>query len=306
MTLFHGRGGSAGRGGAPTYFAILSQPPGSVNGSIRVTEQGEMIQNKFGIPGIAERTLELYFSATLLATLDPPQSSMSEWREIMHELSLKAHEAYKTNVKENPNFFRYFKEATPQEELAALNIGSRPAKRKKAEGIESLRAIPWVFAWTQNRLALPAWLGFGEALEHLISQGKLETLKAMYKNWPFFETMLNQVEMVLAKVDEGISARYDEQLVEGDLMQLGRDLRGRYSRTIQMVLKVNGNKSLLEKQQVIQRSIQVRNPYVDPINLIQVNMHKRLRNCGDSCDPLYLETLLVTFNGIAAGMRNTG
>ncbi|MEW5850692.1 MAG: phosphoenolpyruvate carboxylase [Myxococcota bacterium] len=304
LTLFHGRGGSVGRGGGPTFLAILSQPPGTVNGSLRVTEQGEMIQAKFGLPGIAHRTLELYATATLVATMTPPKAPSARWRELMEKLSNSACQAYRGVVRKDPRFVTYFRQATPVQELGALNIGSRPAKRTASGGVESLRAIPWIFAWTQTRLMLPSWLGVGEAVDEAIAQGLESELKDMYEHWPFFQSTIDLIEMVLAKCDARIAAQYDKRLVSGELQALASDMRARLDTAIRCTLRLTGHKRLVENNPVLRRSIDVRNPYVDPINLLQVELLRRLR-AGASDEGLN-DALLITINGIAAGMRNTG
>ncbi|MEE8117597.1 MAG: phosphoenolpyruvate carboxylase, partial [Gemmatimonadales bacterium] len=303
-TLFHGRGGTVGRGGGPTHLAIQSQPPGSVNGSLRVTEQGEMIDAKFGLPGIALRTLELYTTAVLEATLLPGSPPKREWRERMQQLADRSREAFRRTVYETPEFLEYFRAATPERELGALKIGSRPARRRSGCGVDSLRAIPWVFAWMQTRLLLPAWLGVGEALEHALDDGRADGLKEMYREWPFFHSTLDLVEMVLGKASPDIAAEYDNRLVPEELRPLGQELRSRLRATVDALLQVTEHGQLLEHNPVLRRSIDVRNPYVDPINLVQVEVLCRLRERGD--DPRLLDALLVTVNGIAAGMRNTG
>lgn len=294
-----------GRGGGPTYLAILSQPPGSVAGTLRVTEQGEMIQAKFGMPGIALRTLELYTTATLQATLTPPASAKPEWRALMQELADVSCDAYRAVVREDARFVDYFRAATPEVELGDLNIGSRPARRKKSGGVESLRAIPWIFAWTQTRHLLPSWLGTGAALAEMAQRGRAEDLKAMYQEWPFFQSTIDLIEMVLAKADMRIAAMYDEVLVPEGLLPLGLELRERYQQTVDAVLELVSRKDLLERNQVLKRSIAVRNPYVDPINMLQVELLRRVREETPDSERLR-DALLITINGVAAGMRNTG
>jgi len=304
VTLFHGRGGSVGRGGGPTYLAIQSQPPGSVDGRLRVTEQGEMIQAKFGLPGLALRTLEIYTSATLEATLTPPAPAPDEWRRRMAALADESQAVYRRVVYDEPGFIPYFRAATPESEFEDLTIGSRPARRRMDGGVESLRAIPWVFAWTQTRLLLPSWLGVGEALGAAIGRGELDTLRRMYREWPFFRSTLDLIEMVLAKTDARIAAHYERQLVPAELAGFGADLRHRLGETACHVLAVTGRESLLADNPVLRRSIAVRNPYVDPINLVQVELLRRLRRADG--DERLRRAFLVTVNGIAAGMRNTG
>lgn len=304
VTLFHGRGGTVGRGGGPTHLAIQSQPPGSVDGTLRVTEQGEMIDAKFGLPGIALRTLELYLTATLEATLLPGAQPRPAWCGLMSELADRSRAAYRRMVYERPEFLDYFRIATPERELAHLNIGSRPARRAAGAGVESLRAIPWVFAWTQTRLMLPAWLGVGAALTAAIEAGRLAELRTMYREWPFFHSTVDLIEMVLAKTSPEITARYDAHLVPERLGRVGSDLRQGLRETVDAVLSVTEHRQLIEDNPVLRRSIEVRNPYVDPINIVQVEILRRLRAEGES--PELLEAFAVSVNGIAAGMRNTG
>jgi phosphoenolpyruvate carboxylase len=310
VTLFHGRGGTVDRGGGPMHLAIQSQPPGSVNGSLRVTEQGETIDSKFGLPGIALRTLERYTTAVLEATLRPTQDAKPEWRQRMQELADSARATYRTVVHDTPEFPVYFRAGTPQVEIEQLRIGSRPARRSAAGGLDTLRAIPWVLAWTQTRLMLPAWLGIGEALASRPASppeeaAAVQELREMYDAWPFFRSTLDLVEMVLAKASPAITARYDRRLVPAELRPMGEELRARLGRTEELLLTVTRHRELLEHNPVLRHSIDVRNPYVDPINLVQVEILSRLRS-GEGELELLRDALLVTVNGIAAGMRNTG
>ena len=304
LTLFHGRGGSVGRGGGPTHLAIQSQPPGSVDGTIRVTEQGEMVDAQFGLPQIADRTLEVYTTATLEATLTPHDGVREAWRVRMQRMADTSRATYRKLVYETPEFLEYFRLATPELELGSMRIGSRPARRRSGGGVASLRAIPWVFAWTQTRLMLPAWFGIGEAVAEAVAEGGRDELRAMYREWPFFRSTMDLVEMVLAKASPEISAYYDARLVPTTLRALGEALRANLQRTIDATLQVTGHARLLEENPVLRRSIDVRNPYVDPINLVQVEVLARLR--ADDDDPALLDAFLVTVNGVAAGMRNTG
>ena len=299
LTLFHGRGGSIGRGGGPTYLAIQSQPPGSVRGTLRATEQGEMIQAKFGLVDIAIRTLEVYTTATLEAAVAPQPSPKPEWRACMDEIAGRARATYRSVVYEDPRFIPYFRTATPEAELTQVHIGSRPARRTPGKGVESLRAIPWQFAWTQTRLMLPSWLGIEDALDG----DRSDMLREMYSHWAFFASTIDLVEMTLAKADRRIAAQYD-RLAPDDLRPLGLDLRNRLARAVDAVLGVTRHDALLEANPVLRRSIDVRNPYVDPINLVQVELLRRLR--GPDPDPALFDAFVVTVNGIAAGMRNTG
>ena len=299
LTLFHGRGGSIGRGGGPTYLAIQSQPPGSIRGTLRATEQGEMMQAKFGLVDIAIRTLEVYTTATLEAAVAPQPSPKPEWRACMDQVSGRARATYRSVVYEDPRFIPYFRTATPEPELTQVSIGSRPARRTPGKGVESLRAIPWQFAWTQTRLMLPSWLGIEDAL----SDGHNGMLREMYSRWAFFASTIDLVEMTLAKADSRIAAQYD-RLAPEELRSLGLDLRHRLARAVDAVLEVTRHDVLLEANPVLRRSIDVRNPYVDPINLVQVELLRRLR--GPDPDPELFDAFVVTVNGIAAGMRNTG
>ncbi|XP_050372635.1 phosphoenolpyruvate carboxylase 4 isoform X2 [Argentina anserina] len=305
VTLFHGRGGSIGRGGGPTYLAIQSQPPGSVMGTLRTTEQGEMIQAKFGLPQIAVRQLEIYTTAVLLATLRPPQPPREQkWRNLMEEISKISCQNYRNVVYENPEFLTYFQEATPQGELGYLNIGSRPTRRKTSTGIGHLRAIPWVFAWTQTRFVLPAWLGVGAGLRGVCDKGHTEELQAMYKEWPFFQSTIDLIEMILGKADTPISKHYDEVLVSESRRHLGDELRMELLATEKLVLVVSGHEKLSANNRILRRLIESRLPYLNPMNLLQVEVLKRLRSDDDNKE--LRDTLLITINGIAAGMRNTG
>jgi phosphoenolpyruvate carboxylase len=304
VTLFHGRGGSVGRGGGPTYLALQSQPSGSIDGTLRVTEQGEMIQALFGLPGIATRTMEVYTSGTLDAWLTPGPPPAAEWRACMDRLAADGAQAYRSFIYDRPDFLEYFRTATPLPELEHLNIGSRPARRKKSGGIETLRAIPWQFAWTQTRLILGAWLGTEEALERAFARGEHDVLQHMYREWPHFHSVMDLTAMVLAKTDARIAAEYERRLAPDHLHPLGAELRERLARAIRATLDVSRHEDLLEENQVLRRSINVRNPYVDPINLVQIEVLRRMR-CGEADDRLR-DAFVVTVNGIAAGMRNAG
>ncbi|KAG7978953.1 hypothetical protein I3843_05G105900 [Carya illinoinensis] len=305
VTLFHGRGGSIGRGGGPTYLAIQSQPPGSVMGTLRSTEQGEMVQAKFGLPQTAVRQLEIHTTAVLLATLRPPLPPREEkWRNLMEEISKISCQNYRSVVYENPEFLSYFHEATPQAELGFLNIGSRPTRRKSSTGIGHLRAIPWVFAWTQTRFVLPAWLGVGAGLQGVCEKGHTDDLKAMYKEWPFFQSTIDLIEMILGKADIPIAKHYDEVLVSKSRQELGSKLRKELLTAEKNVLVVSGHEKLSENNRSLRRLIESRLPYLNPMNMLQVEILKRLR-CDDDNHKLR-DALLITINGIAAGMRNTG
>ncbi|KAK9705041.1 hypothetical protein RND81_07G029100 [Saponaria officinalis] len=305
VTLFHGRGGSIGRGGGPTYLAIQSQPPGSVMGTLRSTEQGEMVQAKFGRPQIAIRQLEIYTTAVLLATLCPPLPPREEkWRNLMDEISEVSCQNYRSTVYENPEFLTYFQEATPQAELGHLNIGSRPSRRKSSTGIGHLRAIPWVFAWTQTRFVLPSWLGVGAGLKDACEKGHADDLRAMYKEWLFFQSTIDLIEMVLGKADIHIVKLYDDALVSEKRRDLGSNLRKELLGTETYVLVVSGHEKPLQDNRTLRKLIETRLPYLNPINMLQVEILKRLRRDDDNHK--LRDALLITINGIAAGMRNTG
>ncbi len=303
MTLFHGRGGTVARGGGPAHLAILSQPPGSVDGRFRVTEQGEVIQAKYGLPGLAEETLELYLGAVLEATVSPPNSPEDSWREHMEKLSTVALQAFRGVVREQPDFVEYFKQATPEPELGSLKIGSRPARRRLGTGIKYLRAIPWIFAWSQTRLMLPAWLGVGEALQTAENAGQLSALRIMQQHWPFWNTFLSLMEMVLAKADPRVAKWYEDRLVESRLRPLGHDLRQRFYLTRDQVLQASDHDQLLENNPALRQSVKVRNPYIDPLNILQVELLARHRAGQNG---LIDDALIIAINGIAAGLRNTG
>lgn len=306
LTLFHGRGGTVGRGGGPANRAILSQPPGSVAGSFRITEQGEMIRFKFGQPKVAEQSLDLYLGAVLEATLTPPPEPESEWRDMMDQLSGSAVQSYRQIVRESDNFVEYFRSATPEQELGKLALGSRPARRKSSGGVESLRAIPWIFAWTQMRLMLPSWLGSDEALRKAIDEGKRGLLEDMLNNWPFFETHVDMLEMVLAKVDPDIASYYDERLVKPELQEIGKTLRDRARGIVDLINDLKQQDELLRDNPVFQHSLTVRNPYTDPLHFLQVELLVRDRAEGETNKETVERALKVAMAGVAAGMRNTG
>ncbi|CAO3308435.1 MULTISPECIES: phosphoenolpyruvate carboxylase [Pseudomonas] len=305
LLLFHGRGGTVGRGGGPAHAAILSQPPGSVAGRFRTTEQGEMIRFKFGLPGIAEQNLNLYLAAVLEATLLPPPPPQPAWREVMDQLAADGVQAYRRVVRENPDFVEYFRQSTPEQELGRLPLGSRPAKRR-AGGIESLRAIPWIFGWTQTRLMLPAWLGWETALTNALARGQGELLAQMREQWPFFRTRIDMLEMVLAKADAQIAEAYDERLVQPHLRPLGAHLRDLLSQSCQVVLGLTGQPVLLAHSPETLEFISLRNTYLDPLHRLQAELLARSRSREAALDSPLEQALLVTVAGIAAGLRNTG
>ena len=318
VTLFHGRGGSIGRGGGPTWLALQSQPPGSTDGTLRVTEQGEMIQAKFGMPGIALRTLEVYTTATLEASLAAGSPVRPEWRAAMDRLAVSAARAYRGVVYEDERFLRYFRAVTPEAELDSLHIGSRPTRRA-GDGVGGLRAIPWQFAWMQTRLLLASWLG----AEALAADGEagLELYRAMYRDWPFFRSLVELLEMALGKADARIAAEYDRRLAPDDLQPFAASLRARLQAATNAVLAITEQAELLADNDVLRRSIEVRNPYVDPINLFQIELLRRLAAMrgappapgvpgpapdADEAEAVLRQALRITIGGVAAGMRNTG
>lgn len=305
LLLFHGRGGTVGRGGGPANAAILSQPPGSVVGRFRTTEQGEMIRFKFGLPQIAVQNLKLYLAAVLEATVAPPPAPEVNWCEEMDRMATDALAVYRGVVREDPEFLDYFRQATPEQELARLPLGSRPARRREG-GIESLRAIPWIFAWTQTRLMLPAWLGWETALHNALQRGDKAVLQTMRERWPFFRARLDMLEMVLAKADADIARLYDERLVEPGLRALGQKLRDLLSQAERGVLCVTDQSRVFEHNPQTLEFISVRNTYLDPLHLLQVELLARSRYAGEKEIPSVEQALLVSVAGIAAGLRNTG
>jgi phosphoenolpyruvate carboxylase len=309
LRLFHGRGGSVGRGGGPTYQAVLAQPSGAVQGQIRVTEQGEVIAAKYGNPDVGRRNLETLVAATLEATLLPERGDAprAEFIEAMDGLSARAFAAYRGLVYETPDFERYFWESTVISEIAELNIGSRPASRKKSTRIEDLRAIPWVFSWAQCRLMLPGWFGFGSAVEGWLerNRGGLATLQQMYRQWPFFATLLSNMDMVLAKTDLAIASRYAELVSDVELRErIFPRIRDEHAATVRHLLAITGSDRLLRSNPLLARSIRNRFPYLDPLNHIQVELLARYR-AGDQ-DERTKRGIHLTINGIAAGLRNSG
>lgn len=316
LRLFHGRGGTVGRGGGPSYQAILAQPPGTVNGQIRLTEQGEVIASKYAHPEIGRRNLETLVAATLEATLlHPTKSAPKAFLEAAQAISEASFRAYRKLVYETPGFTDYFFSATPIREIAELNIGSRPASRKATRAIEDLRAIPWGFSWGQCRVALPGWCGFGSAIEAWLAQApkereaRIALLRRMHKQWPFFRTLLSNLDMVLAKSDLGIAARYVE-LVED--RRLGRKIfgmvRAEWERTHDALSLITGEKRRLASNPSLARSIEHRFPYLDPLNHLQVELMRRYRQSRDD-DPAMERVkrgIHISINGVAAGLRNTG
>ena len=301
LAFFHGKGGTVGRGGNPqTYEAVLSHPPGTIQGRFRVTEQGEMIAFNFGEPKLAERTLDVYTAGVLRDAFRSDMTVPSKFRDAMVQVSDLSCAEYRNVVREVPSFVPYFRAATPELELGALNVGSRPAKRNPKGGVESLRAIPWIFSWSQTRLNLPAWLGVAKLkdLDPAVTQ-------QMYAEWPWFKTNVDLIESLLARTEPHIAKLYDDALVtDPDLASLGDDLRDRLQTTVSAVLAVTKRDAPASDNFLLQRALTLRNPYVDVLNVIQVEALKRHRS--DDSSPDVKDALLVAINGIAAGLRNSG
>ncbi|WP_371765598.1 phosphoenolpyruvate carboxylase [Massilia sp.] len=320
LRLFHGRGGTVGRGGGPSYDAILAQPPGTVNGQIRLTEQGEIISSKFSNPEIGRRNLELLVAATLEAGLmphseDPAQvARLASYEKVMAELSERAYRAYRNLVYETPGFTDYFFAATPIAEIAELNLGSRPASRKSTRRIEDLRAIPWGFSWGQCRLLLPGWYGFGAAVAGWLANGNREEglalLQEMFKQWPFFATLLSNMDMVLAKTDLPIARRYAELVPDTTLREtIFKRIAAEYGETLRCLEQVTGNSERLAANPLLARSIQNRFAYLDPLNHLQVELiqrHRALSKDPEKVDARVHRGIHLSINGVAAGLRNSG
>jgi len=309
LTFFHGKGGTVGRGGNPaTFNAILSHTPETINGNFRVTEQGEMINQNFGHPNRAERTLDIYTAAVCAEKHTKRPTPTQEWREMMNKLSEISCKAYRNIVSGDDRFVPYFRSATPEIELSALNIGSRPAKRKATGGVGSLRAIPWIFAWTQTRSNLPTWLGVGGAIGEVLSSEDSEKLRLMYKEFDHFRTTVSLVEMILAKSEPSIAQHYESVLVQDeDAKNLGEEIRRLHKRTEDSVKDLTSHNRLCENNDLLHRGLRVRNPYVDCMNIMQGEILSRLRTCEDKKEKKSLkDALLVSITGIANGMGNTG
>jgi phosphoenolpyruvate carboxylase len=317
LRLFHGRGGTVGRGGGPSYHAVLAQPRGSVNGQLRLTEQGEVIASKYGDPAVGRVNLATLVAATMEATLvgsrdetiDVEDGEDELFIETMEALSGHAFRAYRDLVYETPGFIRYFREATPINEIGDLNIGSRPASRKSSDRIEDLRAIPWVFSWGQCRQSLPGFYGFGAAVRAFLAKDRperLALLRAMYARWPFFGTLVDKLEMVLAKTDMGIAARYAGLVRDARLRKavFGR-IEREHDDTLEAVFAITGTKALLQGNPSLAHSLRNRTPYIDPLNHLQVELLRRLRAGRGDADEIR-RAVHLTINGVAAGLRNSG
>lgn len=311
LRFFHGRGGTLSRGGGPSHHAILAQPADTLWGDIRLTEQGEVLAWKYNFPELAHRNLSVLLSAVLEVTAShPPEPSLNEWSKVMNQLSDLSYQTYTALVHDHPDFVEYFEQATPLEAISHLNIGSRPSKRKATHSIEDLRAIPWVFAWMQSRCVLPAWYGVGSALEAIQAEqpNELNYLRQMYANWPFFKTFIDNLQMTLSKADLRIARCYAD-LAEPRLREsVWTLIEAEYIRTRQQVLAITEQSDILENKETLKRSIALRNPYVDPLNYIQVEVLKRLRaGVEDEREhSLLQEALELSIMGISEGLRNTG
>ncbi|CAE7410721.1 unnamed protein product [Symbiodinium necroappetens] len=308
VTFFHGRGGTISRGGGPPHLTLLNQPAGSITRHLRLTVQGEMIQQHFMNPEVAEHTMERYAVAVLEHILTPPPLPSPEHRAAMEELAGLSAKDYQTTVfrSQEDQFVKYFHAATPSAELAQMNIGSRPAKRRNYGGIDTLRAIPWIFAWTQTRLLLPVWLGNGAALDKFITDGKLQLLQSMYSKWPFFKSMLDLIDIELGKADEHIAAHYDSKICDDALKPLGQDLRQRLAQATTSVLQVKQEKEVLSAEPSTKLAIGMRRPYLDATHVIQAEVLQRLRKAGEQTSEELADAMIVSIQGIAAGMQNTG
>ena len=310
LRLFHGRGGSVGRGGGPTYHAILAQPAGAVSGQIRLTEQGEVISTKYGNPDTGRRNLEVLLAATLEASLTDHENQIEPaqpFHAVMDDLSARAFNAYRGLVYETPGFTTYFRQSTVVSEIASLNIGSRPASRKASDRIEDLRAIPWVFSWAQCRLMLPGWFGFGSAVDGYLQANPdgLATLRRMLKSWPFFRTLLSNMDMVLAKTDLAIASRYAELVSDAALRErIFSRIKAEWELTRKHLLAIEEQDELLADNAMLRNSLKLRAPYMDPLNHLQVELLKRYR-AGET-DERVARGIHLAINGIASGLRNSG
>ena len=312
QTLFHGRGGTVGRGGGPTNQAILAQPHGTVGGRIKITEQGEVVSSKYSNPVIAERNIELAISAVLAATAfdDKPSPKIKRWEAVMQDLSEAAFKSYRYLVEDSGDFLRYYKESTPVDEISRLNIGSRPAMRREMGGIQDLRAIPWVFSWMQSRQTVPGWFGFGSAVEQhlaLNAMTGLPVLREMYQAWPFFKAIVDFMQMSTQKADMHIARHYASLVKDGAVREKFFGIVSKeFEATTHAILTITQQKEILDNSYALQHSIRLRNPYVDPLNYAQMILLKELRNSDLKQREEMERAVLLSINGVAHGLRNTG
>jgi phosphoenolpyruvate carboxylase len=306
LIIFHGRGGTIHRGSSRTEALVRSMPPGSVRGTLRVTVQGESINERYGLRPIALRSFEQTVSAVTLASagVHGPEQVDPRWREAMAVLGRESQRVYRAMVHEDPAFVDFFRAATPVDVIERMQIGSRPVSRSDGGDIESFRAIPWIFAWSQSRHMLPGWFGSGAGLDAVVEQFGADVLGDMYGRWPFFEAMLDDIEVTLAKADMGIAAFYD-QLARPECARFGTEIEAEFHRCCERLLAIKGCARLLDSEPTLQRSIRLRNPYVDPIHLTQVDLLRRWRE-GDRQDREVFEALVASVNGISQGIQGSG